>query len=129
MKFLKKQTKEVDYYKLSPPPGVTMKSAIDWQAVLGVTSSSIAIAQVFWAAYKKFIAPLRDKGNKAAFLLITIKSNKNDYIQFPIGTDITDKGEFCRKFSQSIEKTRISTNGEIETEKRNLELSYHWKKI
>ena len=129
LNFLKEQTEDVDYYKLSPPPGVAMAAALDWQAIVNITSSAITIAQALWFAYKKFVKPLREKGQKNAFLFVTVKNNEHDYIQFSVGTDITDEGEFIRKFSQSVEKIRVSSDGEFEVEKREIEFSDHWKKI
>jgi len=127
LSFLKEKTGDVDYYQLRYNPG--MKAALDWQAILGVTASSICIAQVLWSAYKKFIKPQHDKGQTGSFLYITMKDDEKNIIEFPIGTDITDEGEFVKEFSQSIEKIRISPDGGIEAEKQELKFSEHWKKI
>jgi len=127
LSFLKEKTGDVDYYQLRDEPG--MKAALDWQAIISVTASSICIAQALWSAYKKFIKPQHDKGQTGSFLYVTMKDDKKNIIQFPIGTDITDEGEFIKEFSHSIEKIRLSPGGEVELEKQEIKFSEHWKKI
>lgn len=85
--FLKSRTEGVDYYKLSPPPGSTMAAAFDWQAILGVTASVIAIGQALWAAYQKFIKPLRNNGSSDAFLFVAVKNERKEFVQFTLGKD------------------------------------------
>src|SRR4051794_40072399 len=87
--FLKSQTQDVDYYKLSPPPGVIM-AAFDWQAILGVTASALAIGQALWAAYVKFVQPKKKK-EEGAFLFVALKTADRRFVQFMIGRENQDK--------------------------------------
>ena len=130
LEFLKDNLDDTEYFKLSPPPGAVMNAAFDWVAILGVTASAISIAQVFWSAYKKFIIPLRKRGNHDSFLFISLKNNENKRLQFSVGKQHDNEEEFIFEFSQEIEKLRINSNEQtVETEKTKLKLSGTWKKI
>ena len=128
--FLKGNTDGVDYYRLTPPPGSTMGAAFDWQAVLGVTASVLAIGQALWAAYVKFIKPLRDRGTSDAFLFVAVKNESKEFVQFSLGKEHDTEEAFLREFTEKVEKIRGSSDaGEIEVEKRELLHSEIWKKM
>ena len=128
--FLKPRTDGVDYYRLAPPPSSTMAAAFDWQAVLGVTASVLAIGQALWAAYQKFIKPLRDSGSSDAFLFVAVKNERKEFVQFTLGKDHDTEESFVREFSEKVEQIRISSNaGDVEIEKQELLHSEVWKKI
>ena len=128
--FLKGKTDGVDYYRMAPPPGSTMGAAFDWQAVLGVTASVLAIGQALWAAYVKFIKPIRDRGSNDAFLFVAVKNERKEFVQFSLGREHDTEEAFVREFSEKVERIRISSNaGEIEVEKRELLHSGIWKKM
>lgn len=130
LNFLKERTEGVEYYQLSPPPGTHMNAAMDWQAVLGVTASTLGIAQALWAAYVKFIKPLRDKGDDSPFLFIAVKNAKNESIQYSIGADGHTEEEFIHEFSQKTEQIRIiSEDEECLIERTEIRTSTYWKKI
>jgi len=96
-----------------------MAAAFDWQAVLGVTASALAIGQALWAAYQKFIKPLRDQGAKEAFLFVAVKNEKKEFVQFSLGKGHDTEETFVREFSQKVEEIRISSKpGEMEIEKQ-----------
>jgi len=126
--FLKPQAKGVVFYRLVPPPGVHMNAAFDWQAVLGVTASAIAIGQLLWAGYVKYIRPQQEKGKEDAFLYVSIQDGENDHVQFAAGREYKDKEEFVREFSVKTETIRISKNGDIEGKRSEIKYSNHWKK-
>jgi hypothetical protein len=128
--FLKENTQDVEYYRFSPPPGSIVAVAFDWIAVLGVTASSIEIARALWAAYRKFIKPLKEKGRDSSFLFVAVKNKDNEFVQFSIGQKDNNKEDFIMEFSDKIEKLRIDKDSnEIEIEKRELKLSERWKKV
>lgn len=130
LQFLKTRTDGVDYYRLVPPPGSTVAAAFDWQAVLGVTASALAIGQALWAAYQKFVKPLRDSGSSDAFLFVAVKNERKEFIQFALGKDHDSEESFVREFSEKVEQIRISSNaGDVEIEKQELLHSETWKKI
>jgi len=127
--FLKSQTRDIDYYKLSPPPGVIMGAAFDWQAILGVTASALAIGQALWAAYVKFVQPKKKKGD-GAFLFVALKTADRRFVQFMIGRENQDKEAFIQEFTEKVEQLRVSTpDAELVAEKRELRVSEIWKKV
>jgi hypothetical protein len=127
--FLKSQTRNVDYYKLSPPPGVIMGAAFDWQAILGVTASALAIGQALWAAYVKFVRPKKKKED-GAFLFVALKTADRRFVQFILGREHQDKEVFIQEFTEKVEQLRVSTpDAELVAEKRELRVSEIWKKV
>ena len=128
LRFLKSETEDsVDYYQLQYIPG--SRAAVDWQAVLDVTTPAVKMATVLWTAYEKFIKPLCKNKKTNAFLFLTMRDGKKSSVQFSVGTDFTDKGEFVRKFSETIEKKRVSPDGSTEVEVREIQFSDQWKKV
>jgi hypothetical protein len=127
--FLKSQTKGIDYFRLSPPPGSTMGAALDWQAVLGVTASTLAIGQALWAVYVKFVRPKR-KQRPDAFLYVVIKTENRRFVQFTIGRDHDNQEQFIQEFTEKAEKLRVLTpDTELVAEKHELRVSEIWKKV
>src|SRR6266487_2872844 len=121
--FLKSQTRDVDYYKLSPPPGVILGAAFDWQAILGVTASALAIGQALWAAYVKFVQPKKKKGD-GTFLFVAVNTADRRFVQFTIGRENQDKEAFIQEFTEKVEQLRVSSpDAELVAEKRELRVS------
>lgn len=127
--FLKGNLPEADFYKLNPKPGSITAAAFDWQVILSTSSSIITIAGVLWAAYKKFIVPLKSRGKTNAFLFVTIRNGEKEFTQFSIGDEYKNEQEFITDFTEKVERIRLNPNtNEMEIETREIKESTRWKK-
>jgi len=127
--FLMNETKDTEFYKLSPTPGMIMNAALDWQIILGSTASVITIAQIFWSAYKKFILPLKKKGKQNAFLFVTVENHKRDFAQFTIGQEYQSEEMFIQEFTEKVTEIRHKTDPEeMELKIKETNSIMTWKK-
>lgn len=118
--FLMENTTDIEFYQEIRESGKVINSALDWEMILSTTSSIITIAGALWAAYKKFIIPLKNK-NKNAFIFVQVRNERNQFIQFSIGKEDEDEETFIRSFTEKVEKIRIRTDSEkIEIENREM---------
>lgn len=132
IEFLASEMPDAEFYQFRPPPGRIMAAGLDWQAILGTTASVLAIGQAIWAAYKKFIIPIRQKNNNStADLFIYIKTEENKSEQFMIGKSFKDENDFMQGFQESIIKLEHShSNGEeLKITKQELRMSEYWVRI
>lgn len=108
--FLSDNTSGVAFSKRKVQPGLILNDAFGWQAIIGVTASVLTIAQALWAAYKKFIVPVRAKGKKNAFLVVQVQNEAREFAQFSIGQEYEDEDTFVTAFTEKIQKITISTS-------------------
>lgn len=103
MSFLSSNQNNIDFYQLKPPPGVIMAAALDWQAIIETSASILGLGKALWAAYKKFIKPIREKdNNSAAGLYIVIRSEQKNISQIMLGSDCDDKEYFLSWFENEV---------------------------
>ena len=69
--------------------------------VAGAISSTIAIAQVFYSAYCKFVK--EKESNKSTNLMIQIKKSDGTFIQMNLNTPDIEKTAFIAKFQDEFE--------------------------
>ena len=106
LSYLSDEVEGLDLYYLQPSPG--MKAAIDWQAILATSASLVAVARGLWAAYEKFIKPLRDRDPKStAGLFIQVREKDGRSTQFFVGPEYKDKDVFIQTFTERVETLRV----------------------
>ena len=130
--FLAERTDDMAIYVLRPRPGSITAAALDWQAILGTTADIIAVGGLLWAAFERFIKPIRDKEkNSRSFLYIVVRHPDGRFMQFSLGTDILNKEDFMELFKQAVKEIRTSTNPEElgDTAIQEIEQSDIWIKI
>lgn len=111
--FLADRTDDMAIYVLRPRPGAITMAALDWQAILGTTADIIAVGGLLWAAFERFIKPIRDKEkNSRSFLYIVVRHPDGRSIQFSLGTDVLNKEDFIKLFKQAVKEIRTSSNRE-----------------
>jgi hypothetical protein len=108
--FLRDNTSGVKFNNRKAQPGLVLNAAFDWQATLSSTAAVLAIVQALWAAYKKFIVPIRKKGKKNAFLVVQIQNESREFIQFSLGRENEDKDTFVTAIAEKIQKITISAS-------------------
>lgn len=101
--FLAENSDDLSVYVLQPSPGYISAAAFDWQAVLGTTADLFGIGGLLWAAYERFIKPIRDKNEDSnSFLYILVKHPSGQFIQFSLGKDMSNREDFIKIFSEKI---------------------------
>jgi hypothetical protein len=101
-------------FRPKPRPGMGVKAALDWQAILGTAADLLAFAGVIWAAYERYVKPKRDRstGTQRPFLLISLRRSDGSFTQFALGNEYTEKEVFIEHFTQQVRELRESTNTE-----------------
>lgn len=101
-------------FRPKPRPGVGVKAALDWQAVLGIAADLLAFAEVIWAAYERYVRPKRDQstGTQRPFLFIAFRRADGSFTQFALGDQYTEKDVFIEHFTQQVSELRESANAE-----------------
>ncbi len=95
--FLAEGSDDLAVYVLRPLPGSITAAAFDWQAILGTTADFIAVGGLLWAAYERFIKPIRERErNSRSFLYIVVKHPDGRSMQFSLGTDVLDREDFIK---------------------------------
>ena len=107
--FLRDNISGVEFNKRQAQHG-PINAAFDWQAIINATASILAISQVLWAAYKKFIEPVRKKGNKNACLVMQIQNESKEFFSISIGSEYKDEDTFTTAFMEKIQKITISAS-------------------
>ncbi len=130
LKFLDDRINDAEFYKFQPEVGKIYNSALDWTMIVSTSASIITIAGALWDAYKHFVQPIHKKGNKSAFLFITMKNKDGNFTQFSIGNQYENKEIFVRDFIKKTEELKIKLNKEeISIEKKSIIDSKKWIKI
>lgn len=103
-------------FRPKPRPGMGVKAALDWQAILGTVADLLAFAGVIWAAYERYVKPKRDQSaeTQKPFLLISLRRPDGSSTHFALGHEYTEKEVFIEHFTQQVRVLRESTNTEPE---------------
>lgn len=130
--FLAGKVDDFDIYIRRLRPGYIRAAAFDWQGILGTTASIIDIGDLLWRAYEKFIKPIREKEKDSrSFLYISLKRPDGGSIQFSLGTDILNREDFLKFFSEAIKELRGVSDSEMGEDPaiKDVENSDLWEKI
>lgn len=107
-KFLNENVKNIEVRRINYGPGPYM--ALDWQLIIDSASliaNIAAIAGTLWAAYEKFVAPIK-KDNARVF--VQFKNEEGKIVQFSIGSEYKDKKIFIETFTKKIESLNNDSN-------------------
>jgi hypothetical protein len=132
LNFLVGEMPDAEFYKFCPPPCKIVAAGLGWQAILGTTSSVLSIAQALWAAYKKFILPIKQINNNSnADLFIYIKTEENKSEQFMVGKSFKKEDEFLKGLKNRIKNLEQPDINEekLAITKQELRTSKHWVRI
>lgn len=60
---LARDTNNLAIFKFCPKPrpGIGVKAALDWQAILGTAADLLAFSGVVWSAHERYVKPKRDR--------------------------------------------------------------------
>lgn len=131
LEFLGREAESLELYRLRPQEG-SINAACDWQAILGTSADALAVAGALWAAYQKFVKPIRDRNRMSnAGLFVQVNDNGRRSMQFTLGKEYLDKEVFIQRFSESVVVLREVTNadGEKTEIRQELERSDVWVRI
>lgn len=103
---LKSTTDDVGFYERIPERGVIYAAAFDWQALIGIAASSLAIAQALWAAYKKLAKNGKISDSEKSDLFVSITNTKDEAFSFNLDQQFKDENDFVVEFSETIEHMR-----------------------
>ena len=97
-----------------PRPGIGVRAALDWQAILGTGADLLAFAGVIWAAYERYVKPKREKstGTQKPFLFISFRRADGSFTQFALGEKYSEKEVFVEHFTRQISELRESSTAE-----------------
>ncbi len=132
MDFLSENLNDVDLYQLKPAPGVHMMASMDWATIISTTASALYIAEKIWAAYDKYIKPIRDKNaDSDAGLFLQVRDKNGKSYQIMLGKDYKNKETFIVEFEKIARILFKSSNNNGNSEMRTHEISFgkHWVKI
>jgi hypothetical protein len=93
------------YERAPPPPGAIRAAAIDWMLVLMAVQSAASLANLFWIAYDRFIAPKKSDSDNLGIYLVVMKDNGTTD-QFWLGTTHKNRDAFIKEFTHKIETIR-----------------------
>lgn len=119
-------------YVLRPRPGSIRAAAFDWQAILNTTADLIAVGDLLWAAYERYIKPLRQRNSQSrAFLLIQVKDRNGRFTQLSLGQEDMEREVFIKSFTRSVTVLRTETepDGTATSFEEKLEESGEWVRI
>lgn len=103
-------------FRPKPRPGIGVKAALDWQAILGTAADLLAFAGAIWAAYERYVKPQRDQsaGPQKPFLFISFRRADGSFTQFALGEQYTEKEVFVEHFTRQISELRESATAETD---------------
>ena len=132
LEFLGSEIPDLEFYKYKPKAGTIMAVGLDWIAIIGTTASIVTIGQVLWAAYQKFVKPIRQKDpNSRADIIIQIRTEEWKSEQFMIGESLKTEEEFIDELKKSIERLeQLPVNkGKLTQSKREFRVSKTWIRV
>lgn len=103
-------------FRPKPRPGIGVKAALDWQAILGTAADLLAFAGVIWAAYERYVKPKREQsaGGQRPFLFISLRRADGSFTQFALGDQYTEKEVFIEHFTRQVSELRESVTAETD---------------
>lgn len=116
LQMLVRETTDLAAFRFQPKPrpGIGIKAALDWQAILGTGADILAFAGVLWAAYERYVKPKigQIKGPHKPFLVINLRRQDGTFVQFSLGNEHKNKEIFIEQFSRQVTELRIVSDAE-----------------
>ncbi len=114
LEVLAKEAKDLAVFRFQPKPrpGVRIKAAFDWQAILGTGADLLAFGGLIWAAYERYIKPklITASAGQKPFLFVSLRKPDGTFIQFGLGNEYTEKDVFIESFTRQATTIRSSTS-------------------
>jgi hypothetical protein len=98
-------------FRPRPRPGIEVKAALDWQAILGTAADLVGFAGILWAAYERYVKPRleRSDGFAKPFLFVSLRRPDGAFVQFALGNEYKDKEIFIEQFTRQVTELRAET--------------------
>jgi hypothetical protein len=123
----------VAVFQQQPRPGgnLEIKAAVDWQAVLGTAADLLAFAGLIWAAYERYVKPRREKhrGGQKPLLFLQVSSLDGSFVQFSLGSEVTDKQVFIEQFVREVTELRAQESPDGEQVLTAISKNESWVRI
>ncbi len=113
-------------------PGVDIRAALDWQAILSTGANLLTVASVLWAAYERFVKPKLDRsdGTTKPFLFISLRRPDGTFVQFGLGNEYKNNEVFVEQFTRQVTELRaVSGAGEGPSLLTELIQSEDWVRV